>query len=79
MEQKSTHYRTLLRYIYQETSSQDCQFMASEIHQNPEIHKEYTDLMAAVKLLPKVKLSPERSSIQNILHYMRMTALETQH
>ncbi len=79
MEQKSTHHRTLLRYIYQETSTEDCQLMAAEIFQNQEIQKEYNDLMATIRMLPKVQLSPERSSVQNILHYMRISALEAQH
>lgn len=79
MEQKSTYYRTLLRYIYQETADSDVQFMVEEIYNNRSMQKEYNELMGCITHLPKVKMSPERTSVQNILHYMRMSSLEAQH
>ncbi|MBL7829500.1 MAG: hypothetical protein JNK41_00620 [Saprospiraceae bacterium] len=79
MEQKSTYYRTLLRYIYQETSTQDTQFMAEQIYSNSDVQNEYKDLMSTICSLPKVQMSPERASIQNILHHMRMSSIEAHH
>lgn len=79
MDQKSTNYRTLLRYIYQESTADESSLTVAEILSNKNVADEYKSLIASLKLLPKVQLSPERTTIHNVLHYMRISSFEAQH
>ena len=79
MDQKSTNYRTLLRYIYQESTADETSLTVAAISSNKNVADEYQNLIATLKLLPKVQLSPERTTIHNILHYMRISSFEAQH
>ncbi|MBK8737209.1 MAG: hypothetical protein IPL98_15395 [Saprospiraceae bacterium] len=79
MDQKSTNYRTLLRYIYQESTADESALTVAEILKNNDVADEYKNLISTLKLLPKVQLSPERTTIHNVLHHMRISSFEAQH
>jgi hypothetical protein len=79
MKENSTNFRRLLRYIYQETGTEDCQLMAKEINDNFTTQENYYELMKDIKCLPKIQLSPGPLAIHNILHHMHLSSLEAQH
>ncbi len=79
MKENSTNFRRLLRYVYQETGTEDCQLMAMEINDNYKTQESYYELLKDIKCLPKIQLSPGPLAIHNILHHMHLNSLEAQH
>lgn len=79
MKENSTNFRRLLRYIYQETETDDCQLMAMEINDNYSTKETYYELLKDINCLPKVQMSPGPIAIHNILHHMHISSLEAQH
>ena len=79
MEKNFTHFRRLLRYVYQEMSVDDSQSMAKEIQGNFEMQESHAEIIKGLQCLPKIQMSPSPMTIHNILHHMHITSLEAQH
>lgn len=68
----------LIRFIYKETSLEETQVIREALCVDSILRNEYDSLLEGYKVLPKVKFSPSKSAIQNILDYSSISALEAQ-
>ena len=68
----------LLRYIYKETSAAETLAIDAALNQDDELWAAYESLHDGYRQLPKVKFSPSRKAIQNILAYSERSAVEKQ-
>lgn len=74
MKQKFTPNH-LVKFIYKETSAQEMLGIIDALNEDETLAKEYETLIEAYEALPKVKVQPSRSSINNILDYSRQSRL----
>ena len=68
----------LIRYIYHETTMEETRKIRKALAEDAILRNEYDSLLEGYKVLPKVKFQPSKSSIQNILDYSTISALEVQ-
>lgn len=66
----------LIRFMYRETSASEAFAIKQALNNSKELKDEFRQLQAAQRQLPRVKFSPRRSTVQNILRYSKSTAIE---
>jgi hypothetical protein len=69
MQEKSTPFKRLLKYIYQDMPLSDQQEIAQAIATNNQIRNDYNRLIEEVGMLPKLQLAPSNLSIHKVLHH----------
>lgn len=77
MKQKFT-LNHLIKFIYKETTAQEMLHIIEALNENEELAREYETLIEAYQALPKIKVQPSRSSINNILDYSKQSRLLAQ-
>ncbi|MEM9991644.1 MAG: hypothetical protein AAF738_07770 [Bacteroidota bacterium] len=65
----------LIRFIYQETTAAEKIAISEALATDPALEKEYEDLLAGVRKMPKVTFSPAKNILDNILQHSKHTAL----
>ncbi len=66
----------LIRFLYKETSASETFAIKQALNSSKELMEEFRNLQAAQQQLPKVKFSPKRSTLQNILRYSKSAAIQ---
>ncbi len=78
MKRKFTPNR-LLRYIYNETSAIETLAIRNDLRSDRLMYEKYQEMVESYKAMPKATFSPSESTIQNILSYSALSAVEPQH
>ena len=65
----------LIRFLYKETSASESFAIRKALNSSKELMEEFKLLQSANQQLPRVKFSPKRSTMQNILRYSKSTAI----
>ena len=78
MKQKCTSEQ-LVKYIYRETSAATTMAINESLREDWALQEEYRMMLRSVRELPKVKFDPSVATLQNILSYSALTAVETSH
>lgn len=68
----------LIKYLYKEVSASETLAIEEALSQDVELMEEYSGLLQGYQQLPKINFNPANSSIQSILRYSQLTALEKQ-
>ena len=68
----------LIMHLYGDLPKWESSALLEELLSNSKIQEEYERLKAGFQLLPKVKFSPSRQTLRNILEYSRETTVEPQ-
>ncbi len=66
----------LIRFMYKETSASETFAIKKALNSSSELMEEFQLLQSVHQQLPKVRFTPRRSSVQNILKYSKATAIE---
>ncbi len=66
----------LIRFIYKETSAKESIEIAELLSSDWRFREEYVALKEAYMQLPKVKFSPKKETLKNILGYSSTAKLE---
>lgn len=78
MKRKFTPNR-LLRYIYNETSTIETASVRADLQTDRFFFEKYQEMMDSYKAMPKASFNPSESTIQKILSYSALSAVEPQH
>ena len=78
MKQKFTPEQ-LVQYIYRETSAATTMAINESLREDWELQEEYRAMRRSFRELPKVTFQPSVATLQNILSYSSLTAVETSH
>ena len=70
MIQTST-YVDVIRYVYEETSEEECLSIEDTLMSDPELMTQFLETLEIRALMNKIEREPRESSIQNILAYSR--------
>lgn len=73
----NTYTNDLIRFIYKETSAKESIQIAEKISTDWKMKEEYQTLKEGYRQLPKVKFSPKKETLKNILAYSSTAKLET--
>ncbi|MEL7121765.1 MAG: hypothetical protein AAFO07_20115 [Bacteroidota bacterium] len=68
----------LILFIYNELSTKDTMALRKAIQRSPELKKQYKELVAAQRQLPKVKFKASTGVLNRIKSYSKSTAFEEQ-
>lgn len=68
--------KDLIKFIYKETSAKESIQIAEKISNDWKFYEEYQMLKEAYRQLPKVKFSPKKETLRNILGYSSTAELE---
>ncbi|MGK0388567.1 MAG: hypothetical protein ACI94Y_001297 [Maribacter sp.] len=66
----------LIRFIYKETSAKESIHITEQIGADWKLKEEYQTLKEGYGKLPKVKFSPKKETLRNILAYSSTAQLE---
>jgi hypothetical protein len=69
--------KDLIRFIYKESSTKESIQITEQIGADWKLKEEYQTLKEGYRQLPKVKFSPKKETLRNILAYSSTTKLET--
>ena len=67
----------LIRFIYLETTEEETHEINRALPSDPELQRQYRELMLSKNSLDKARLEPSAKSVENILQYAR--GLEVKH
>ncbi len=69
----------LIRFIYNETTTEQNRDIELALLCNNELMEEYKSLKSTVATLSEVSYTPSNSTLENILNYSKSTNLHTAH
>lgn len=61
----------LVRFIYQETTEEEAQEINRVLASDPELQRQYRELLLSKNSLDKATLEPSAHAVENILTYVR--------
>lgn len=61
----------LIRFIYRETTEEETQEINRVLSADPELQRQYRDLLLSAKSLDKASLEPPARATESIMNYVR--------
>jgi hypothetical protein len=68
---KTFTYDDVIRYVYEETSTEENLFIEDAMMSDPELMTQFLDTLELRSLMDKIERQPRSSTIDNILSYSR--------
>ncbi len=68
---KTFTYDDVIRYVYEETSTEENLFIEDAMMSDPELMTQFLDTLELRSLMDKIERQPRQSTLDNILSYSR--------